>query len=164
MYKMIRLVFFTKFFQLPCCIRESYNLIHFSAEEQLSASERCRVWTTSRFAARTSETAFQLASTLSHFQINFPTVLKILLQYLKTIRWWIMDFFHRRAKQRILSVFVAWCHTHLIGFSLKKKPFQQLSIVLETFLRQVKIMWTKTTEWMIPNQRVLPYKKWRQLS
>lgn len=50
-------------------------------------------------------------------------------------------FFHRRAKQRILSVFVAWCHTHLIGLSLKKnQPFQQLSIILETFLRQVKTM------------------------
>lgn len=43
-------------------------------------------------------------------------------------------FFQRQNKQRILSVFVAWCHTHLIGLSLKKNQrFQQLSIILETY-------------------------------
>lgn len=43
-------------------------------------------------------------------------------------------FFQRQDKQRILSVFVAWCHTHLIGLSLKKNQrFQQLSIILETY-------------------------------
>lgn len=43
-------------------------------------------------------------------------------------------FFPRQAKQKILSVFVAWCHTHLIGLSLKKNQrFQQLSIILETY-------------------------------
>lgn len=78
--------------------------------------------------------AFELASNLFHFQSNFPIVLKILAQYLETIRWWIMDFFQRQDKQRILSIFVAWCHTHLIGLSLKKNQrFQQLSIILETY-------------------------------
>lgn len=78
--------------------------------------------------------AFELASNLFHFQSNFPIVLKILLHYLKTIRWWIMDFFQTQDKQRILSVFVAWCHTHLIGLSLKENQrFQQLSIILETY-------------------------------
>lgn len=55
-------------------------------------------------------------------------------------------FSQRQDKQRILSVFVAWCHTHLIGLSLKRNQrFQQLSIILETFLKWVKTMRTKKT-------------------
>lgn len=42
----------------------------------------------------------------------------------------------RQDKHRILSVFVAWCHIHLIGLSLKRNQrFQQLSIILGTFFK-----------------------------
>lgn len=128
------LVFSIKFFQRHT-FSQSQNLISFNARKAVQW-----VWKIMEISNITFSNldfrngAFELASNLFHFQSEFPIVLKIFPQYLKTITWWIMDFFQRQAKQKILSVFVAWCHIHLIGLSLKKNQrFQQLSIILEIF-------------------------------
>lgn len=90
--------------------------------------------------------AFELASNLFPLK-QFSYCIENFTSVFKNNKMMNNGFFSQRQdKQRILSVFVAWCHTHLIGLSLKRNQrFQQLSIILETFLKWVKTMRTKKT-------------------